>query len=111
MFRLSRKVFDTILEVLSPFLSDGMSRNHHKTYQQVLKLGVALYCFAHSGDSFHLEAASGLSKPTALKYVHLKYVEAQKPNNGTILCTAQLDFLLRRYMVDGRTDSVDLYMA
>ena len=70
MFRLSRKVFNTILEVLSPFLNDGMSRNHQQNVSASLKLGVALYCFAHGGDSFHLEAASGLSRPTALKYVH-----------------------------------------
>ena len=70
MFRSSRKVFDTILEVLSPFLNDGMSRNHQQNVSASLKLGVALYCFAHGGDCFHLEAASGLSKPTALKYVH-----------------------------------------
>ncbi len=35
-----------------------------------MKLGIALYYMAHGGDAMHLEAASGLSKATALKYVH-----------------------------------------
>ena len=30
MFRLSRNVFNTVLDVLSPFLNDGMSRNHEQ---------------------------------------------------------------------------------
>jgi hypothetical protein len=38
--------------------------------QSRLKLGAALYYMAHGGHAFHLESASGLSKPTALKYVH-----------------------------------------
>jgi hypothetical protein len=35
-----------------------------------LKLGVALYYMVHGGDAIHLEAASWLSKLTALKYLH-----------------------------------------
>jgi hypothetical protein len=30
MFRLSRNVFECILEALSPFLNEGMSRNHQQ---------------------------------------------------------------------------------
>ena len=55
---------------MAPFLDDGKSRNHRQNVPASLKLGVALYFFAHGGDAFHLEAASGLSKPTALRYVH-----------------------------------------
>ena len=70
MFRLSRNVFNCLLHELVPFLDDGKSRNHRQNVPASLKLGVALYFFAHGWDAFYLEAASGLSKPTALKYVH-----------------------------------------
>ena len=49
---------------------NGSSRNHQQDIPAHLKLGVALYFMAHAGDAVHLEAASGLSKATALKYVH-----------------------------------------
>ena len=70
MFPVSRLVFEAVLAELSPFLNDGTSRNHQQNIPARLKLGVALYYMAHGGDAIHLEAASGLSKATALKYVH-----------------------------------------
>ena len=70
MFRLSRLVFEAVLAELSPFLTDGRSRNSQQNIPARLKLGVALYYMAHGGDAIHLESASGLSKATALKYVH-----------------------------------------
>ncbi len=70
MFRVSRNVFESILGELLPFLSDGKSLNPQKNTPAHLKLVVALYYMAHGGDAVHLEAASGLSKATALKYVH-----------------------------------------
>ncbi len=70
MFRVSRLAFEAVLEELSPFLTDGRFRNSQQNIPACLKLGVALYCMAHCGDAIHLESASGLSKATALKYVH-----------------------------------------
>ena len=70
MFRVSRLVFEAVLAELSPFLNNGASRNSQQNTPASLKLGVALYFMAHGGDAIHLEAASGLSKSTALKYVH-----------------------------------------
>ena len=70
MFRVSCYVFDSLLEDLSLHLSDGGSYNTEQNIPASLKLGVALYYMAHGGDAIHLEAASGLSKATALKYLH-----------------------------------------
>ena len=67
MFRLSRHVFEAVLAELSPYLTDSNSRNSQQNISARLKLGVALYYFAHGRDAIHLEAASGLSKATALK--------------------------------------------
>ena len=63
--------FEEVLAELSPFLNDGTSRNSRHTLNipAGLKLGVALYYMVHGGDAVHLEAASGLSESTALKYV------------------------------------------
>ncbi len=68
MFRLSRYVFEAVLQELSPYLQDGNSRNNQENLSARLKLGVALYYMAHGGDAIHLEAGS--AKATALKYVH-----------------------------------------
>ena len=70
MFRVFRRVFEALLDELEPFLHDGRSRNSQQNVPACLKLGVALYYMAHGGDAIHLEAASGLSKANALKYVH-----------------------------------------
>jgi hypothetical protein len=70
MFRVSRIVFNAILEELHPFLMQGRSPNRRQNVSAELKLGVSLYYMAHGGDAIHLEAASGLSKATALKYLH-----------------------------------------
>ena len=70
MFRVSRRVFEALLDELEPFLHDGRSRNSQQNVPACLKLGVSLYYMAHGGDAMHLESASGLSKATALKYVH-----------------------------------------
>jgi hypothetical protein len=70
MFRLSRFVFQTVLAEISPYLIDSNSRNSEQNISARLKLGIALYYMAHCGDAIHLEASSGLSKATALKYVH-----------------------------------------
>ena len=67
MFRVSRNVFDSLLEDLSLHLSDGGSHNTEQNIPASLKLGVALYYMAHGGDAIHLEAAS---EATALKYLH-----------------------------------------
>ena len=47
-----------------------LSCNSEQNISARLKLGIAPYYMAHCGDAIHLEAASGLSKATALKYVH-----------------------------------------
>ncbi len=65
MFRLSRNVFEAVLEEISPFLLDGNSRNHKQNIFSRLKLGVGLYYMAHGGDAVHLKSASGLSKALA----------------------------------------------
>ena len=70
MFRLSRNVFEAVFHEISPFLRDGNSRNKKQNIPSRLKLGIALYYMAHGGDAAHLESASGLTKATALKYVH-----------------------------------------
>jgi hypothetical protein len=53
-------------------LTDSNSRNseHEQNISAHLKLRIAPYYMTHCGDAIHLEAASGLSKATALKYVH-----------------------------------------
>ncbi len=71
MFQVSCLVFEAVLAELSPFLSDDTSLNHQQNISACLKLGVVHYDYmAHCGDAIHLEAASGLFKATALKYVH-----------------------------------------
>jgi hypothetical protein len=70
MFRVSRCVFEAVLGEISQFLTDSSSRNSQQNVSARLKLGIALYYMAHGGDAIHLEAASGLSKATALKYLH-----------------------------------------
>ena len=70
MFRVSRYVFEAVLAEISPYLTDSNSRNSQQNISARLKLGIALYYMAHGGDAIHLEAASGLTKATALKYVH-----------------------------------------
>ena len=56
--------------LLPQTLTDSNSRKFEQNISARLKLGIALYYMAHGGDAIHLEAASGLSKATALKYVH-----------------------------------------
>ena len=68
MFRLSHDAFETVLAEISS--TDSNSCNSEQNISASLKLGIALYYMAHGGDAMHLEAASGLSKATALKYVH-----------------------------------------
>ena len=70
MFRVSHNVFMVILDDLEPFLLDGNSTNVQQNIIAPLKLAIALYYMAHGGDAAHLEMVSGLSKPTALKYLH-----------------------------------------
>jgi hypothetical protein len=67
---VSRLVFEAVWEEWSPFLADSNSRNSQQNISASLKLGVALYHMAHGGDAIHLEAASGILKATALKYLH-----------------------------------------
>ncbi len=68
MFRLSHDAFETVLAEISS--TDSNSCNSEENISARLKLGNALYYMAHGGDAKHLEAASGLSKVTPLKYVH-----------------------------------------
>ena len=70
MFRLSRNVFEAVFHEISPFLREGNSYNRQQNIPARMKLGIALYYMAHGGDAAHLECSSGLTKATALKYVH-----------------------------------------
>ncbi len=47
-----------------------LSSNSQQNVSARIKLGAALYYMAHCENAIHLEAASGLSKAIALKYVH-----------------------------------------
>ena len=70
-FRVSRAVFSALLSELAPYLRDGYSRNGSQNLSAELKLGVAMFFFAHGGSGQHLKMASGLSASTARKYIFL----------------------------------------
>ncbi len=52
------------------FQEDGNSLSSKQYIPSRMKLGIALYYMAHYGDAIHFGVASGLSKATALKYLH-----------------------------------------
>jgi hypothetical protein len=66
--------FKTVLAEILPYFTDSNSRNSQQNISArlnlTLKLEIELCYIAHGVDAIHLEAASGLSKATALKYVH-----------------------------------------
>jgi hypothetical protein len=70
MFRLSRPAFEALATDLSPWMKSGKSRNKSQNLIARMKIGIALYFFAHGGSGHNLGAVSGLKKNTALKYVH-----------------------------------------
>ena len=69
-FRMSRPAFEALVNDLSPWMKSGTSRNRKQNLCARMKIGVALYYFAHGGTGHNLAKISGLSKGTALKYVH-----------------------------------------
>jgi hypothetical protein len=69
-FRVSREIFDALLRALSPFITDGKSRNSLQNVTAPVKLGIALYYMAHGMDGDVLGGAAGLERHTALKYLH-----------------------------------------
>jgi hypothetical protein len=69
-FRVSRKIFEALLQALSPFIKDGKSRNSSQNVTAPVKLGIALYYMAHGMDGDVLGGAAGLEKRTASKYLH-----------------------------------------
>jgi hypothetical protein len=69
-FHMSRPAFEALVSDLSPYIKAGKSRNKSQNLCARMKIGVALYCFAHGGSGENLSSVSGLSKAIALKYVH-----------------------------------------
>ena len=70
MFRLSRNVFEALVQDLSPWIKDGRSRNGRQNVEARVKVGIALFYMAHGGDGISLGAISGLKNNSALKYLH-----------------------------------------
>jgi hypothetical protein len=69
-FRVSREIFDALVRALSPFITDGKSKNSAQNVTAPVKLGIALYFMAHGMDGDVLGGAAGLERHTALKYLH-----------------------------------------
>ena len=69
-FRMSRPAFEALVNDLSPWIKTGKSRNKKQNICTRMKVGVALYYFAHGGSGQNLAHVSGLSKGVAFKYVH-----------------------------------------
>ena len=69
-FRMSRPAFEALVSDLSPYIKAGKSRNKSQNLCARMKIGVALYYFAHGGSGENFSSVSGLSKAVALKYVH-----------------------------------------
>ena len=63
------EMFSKLLWMYSHHFWLMMSPNRQQNVSATPKLGEALYFFAHGGDCFYLESASGLSKAQPLKYV------------------------------------------
>jgi hypothetical protein len=70
MFRLSRNVFEALVQDLSPWIKDGRSRDGRQNVESRAKVGIALFYMAHGGDGISLGAISGLKNNSALKYLH-----------------------------------------
>ena len=70
IFRLSRPVFEALVNDLSEFMKDGRSWNTRQIVTLEVKVSIALYFMAHGGNGITLGHASGLKNNTALKYLH-----------------------------------------
>jgi hypothetical protein len=70
MFRLSRNVFESLAQDLSPWIKDGRSKNGRQNVEARVKVGITLYYMAHGGDGINLGCMSGLKNNSALKYLH-----------------------------------------
>ena len=69
-FRMSRPAFEALVTELSPWIKTGKSRNKKQNICARMKIGIALYFFAHGGSGQNLGNNCGMKKSAALKYVH-----------------------------------------
>ncbi len=60
VFRLSRNVFESLGQDLSPWIKDGRSKNGRQNVEARVKVGITLYYMAHGGDGINLGCMSGL---------------------------------------------------
>ncbi len=68
MFRLSRNIFESLFQDLSPWIKDGRSKNGRQNVEARVKVGITLYYMAHGGDGINLGCMSGLKNDSELKY-------------------------------------------
>ena len=70
MFHVSQQVFEALVQDLSPWITDGRSRNGCQNVEARVKVGIALVYMAYVGDGITLGAISGLKNNSALMYLH-----------------------------------------
>ena len=59
-----------LLQDLSLWIKDRLSKNGRQNVEARVKVGITLYYMAHGGDGINLGCMSGLKNNSALKYLH-----------------------------------------